>query len=336
VSGIALVAAGPEDRERWNAFVREHPEGHFFQSWEWGDLQVELGATPLRIIAIDDDRLIGAMLLLLFDTGSRVFSFVPRGPVVDPDDEDLAPRFIEAAIELSLAAGANLVRFEPQWAFTPARAERFTGRGFAVARQHIMPLRTSIVDLRPPLDAVWAGFHSNTRNRVRLAEKRGVTVRAAGLDEVPIFARLFEETNQRHARRLGRVDQVFLAAKHFGARDAMRLFLARADGEDLAGIVVFPFGRTATYLWGASSAAEHARKLNPNQLLHWVAMQWARERGCEEYDLYGIPDFDEATLEAEYATRTDGWWNLYRFKRGFGGRVHRHLGTFDFVPRRAD
>jgi lipid II:glycine glycyltransferase (peptidoglycan interpeptide bridge formation enzyme) len=290
----------------------------------------------VRIAALSGDRVVGAMLLLLFDTGSRVFSFVPRGPVVDPADPALAARFVEVAIDLSVSAGANLVRFEPQWEYAPDRAELFTGRGFAIARQHIMPLRTLIVDLRPPPDAVWASFRSNTRNRIRLAEKRGVSVRVAAPDEVPVFARLFEETNARHARRLGRVEQVFLAAKHFGARDAMRVYLASADGIDLAGIVVFPFGRTATYLWGASSAAEDARKLNPNQLLHWVAMQWARERGCEHYDLYGIPDFDEETLEAQYATRSDGWWNLYRFKRGFGGRVHRHLGTYDFVPRRQE
>lgn len=334
MSAPALVAIGPEDRDRWNAFVAAHEEGHFFQSWEWGELQVGLGASPVRIAALDGDRLVGAMLLLLFDTGTRVFSFVPRGPVVDAGDEALAARFVEAAVEVSLAAGANLVRFEPQWAYTPERAERFTARGFAIARQHIMPPRTMLVDLRPEPADLWAGFRSNTRNRVRLAEKLGVTVRAAEPDDLPVFVRLFEETNARHARRLGRVDQVLLAARHFGEREAMRLFLARGEGEDLAGICVFPFGRTATYLWGASSAAERARRLNPNQLLHWVAMQWARDRGCETYDLYGIPDFDEATLEAQYGARTDGWWNLYRFKRGFGGRVHRHLGTYDFVPRR--
>lgn len=329
-----LVAQGPDDRDRWNAFVGGHADGHFFQSWEWGELQEGLGATPVRLAAVADGALVGAMQLLLFDTGARVFSFVPRGPVVDADAEGLASLLVEAAVEISLAAGANLVRFEPQWEYRQDRAERFTRRGFAVARQHIMPPRTLLVDLRPAPDAVWAALRSNTRNRIRLAEKRGVAVRAAGADDLPAFARLFEETNARHARRLGKVDQVWLAARHFGERDAMRLFMASANGHDLAGIVVFPFGRTATYLWGASSGAEEARHLNPNQLLHWVAMRWARERGCEVYDLYGVPDFDEATLEAQYGARTDGWWNLYRFKRGFGGRVHRHLGTFDFVPGR--
>ena len=45
----------------------------------------------------------------------------------------------------------------------------------------------------------------------------------------------------------------------------------------------------------------------------------------------GIPDHDQDVLEAEYGRQTGGMWNLYRFKRGFRGTVHRHLGTFDRV-----
>jgi lipid II:glycine glycyltransferase (peptidoglycan interpeptide bridge formation enzyme) len=36
-------------------------------------------------------------------------------------------------------------------------------------------------------------------------------------------------------------------------------------------------------------------------------------------------------LEAEYHRQTGGMWNLYKFKRGFGVTVHRHVGTFDYV-----
>ena len=63
-------------------------------------------------------------------------------------------------------------------------------------------------------------------------------------------------------------------------------------------------------------------------------MRWARERGCTTYDLFGIPDYDLEVLEAEYGRHTGGMWNLYRFKRGFGGTVHRLLGTFDRVFQR--
>ena len=70
----------------------------------------------------------------------------------------------------------------------------------------------------------------------------------------------------------------------------MRLYLARGgeSRQDISGIIVFVFGRTATYLWGASSDADEARKLNPNQWLHWSAMEWAKSRGCETYDMFGV------------------------------------------------
>ena len=69
MSEPALVAFGPEDRERWNAFVADHQDGHFFQSWEWGELQVALGASPMRIAAVEGDRMVGAMQVLLFEAG---------------------------------------------------------------------------------------------------------------------------------------------------------------------------------------------------------------------------------------------------------------------------
>jgi lipid II:glycine glycyltransferase (peptidoglycan interpeptide bridge formation enzyme) len=57
-------------------------------------------------------------------------------------------------------------------------------------------------------------------------------------------------------------------------------------------------------------------------------MLWARQRGCKSYDMWGVPDEDEATLEANFETRSDGLWGVYRFKRGFGGQVVRHIGAW--------
>ena len=61
----------------------------------------------------------------------------------------------------------------------------------------------------------------------------------------------------------------------------------------------------------------------PTYLLQWEAMKWAKARGCKEYDLWGVPDEDEATLEANFETRHEGLWGVYRFKRGFGGELKR-------------
>ncbi|MBE0696469.1 MAG: peptidoglycan bridge formation glycyltransferase FemA/FemB family protein, partial [Anaerolineaceae bacterium] len=67
----------------------------------------------------------------------------------------------------------------------------------------------------------------------------------------------------------------------------------------------------------------------PAYLLQWQAMRWAKAHGCSEYDLWGVPDEDEETLEAGFEKRADGLWGVYRFKRGFGGTLVRTAGAWD-------
>ena len=324
-----------DDRARWDTFVEAHPSGHLFQSWAWGEMQRGLAARPRRIAALSNGELRGVVQMLVFEGATRPFAVVPRGPVADPDDRAVVEALAAAVLEAGRAEGTFLVRVEPQWEWQAAHVERLQACGFVSARQWIMPRRTILVDLRPTTEEIWARFKSNTRNRVRLAEKLGVEVRVGGDGDIPAFETLFEEMTARHGLRRAARETFGLAARAFPGQDTMRLYLARGseEGVDVSGIIVFVHGRTATYLWGASSDAESARKLNPNQLLHWTAMQWAKSRGCETYDMFGIPDHDVDVLEAEYGKQTGGMWSLYRFKRGFGGIVHRHLGTFDHVYR---
>ena len=93
--------------------------------------------------------------------------------------------------------------------------------------------------------------------------------------------------------------------------------------------MAFTQGWRAWYFYGAS--ADQRRELMAPYLLQWEAMRWARLRGCTEYDLWGIPDASEVELEAQFAARTDGLWGVYRFKRGFGGRICRAAGPWDRV-----
>jgi lipid II:glycine glycyltransferase (peptidoglycan interpeptide bridge formation enzyme) len=105
------------------------------------------------------------------------------------------------------------------------------------------------------------------------------------------------------------------------------LLIAEVDDDPVAAIIVFALGETAWYFYGASS--NRHRKKMPTYALQWAAMRWAKARGCTTYDLWGIPDHDEATLEDEFVERSDGLWGVYRFKRGFGGEVVRYAGLWE-------
>jgi lipid II:glycine glycyltransferase (peptidoglycan interpeptide bridge formation enzyme) len=107
------------------------------------------------------------------------------------------------------------------------------------------------------------------------------------------------------------------------------LLVAEYEGKPLAALFVARNGNRAYYLYGASTDTERNRM--PTYLLQWEAMKWAKVRGCEEYDLWGVPDEDESTLETHFETRHDGLWGVYRFKRGFGGEVKRAVQAMDRV-----
>jgi hypothetical protein len=65
-----------------------------------------------------------------------------------------------------------------------------------------------------------------------------------------------------------------------------RLFLARYEGQVIAGVVVrfFPGG---VMEYAANSSLENALRLRPNDLLHWRAIEWACAEGMTKYNLGG-------------------------------------------------
>jgi lipid II:glycine glycyltransferase (peptidoglycan interpeptide bridge formation enzyme) len=47
--------------------------------------------------------------------------------------------------------------------------------------------------------------------------------------------------------------------------------------------------------------------------------------------MWGVPDEELDYLEAEFTSRKDGLWPVYRFKRGFGGELERSVGPWERI-----
>jgi len=167
-----------------------------------------------------------------------------------------------------------------------------------------------------------------TRYNIRLAEKKGVTVRQGTAADIAPFIRLMRQTGERDGFGIHDA-QYYRAAFELFAPDQASLLVAEFEGRPLAGAMVFALGRTAAYFYGASSDEERPRM--PAYAIQWAAMRWAKARGCATYDMWGIPDAPEDELEAGFTDRQDGLWPVYRFKRGFGGEVVRTVGAADRV-----
>ena len=327
---IAEITTRPD----WDGALLELPSPHILQSWAWGETKAQTGWRARRLAWRQGERPVAAAALLIRRLAARLpiaVAYAPKGPLLDWADAPLAEAVLERIETEARRAGAIFVKIDPDVrADSPAGeavVAALTRRGWRFSGEQIQYRNTVISDLAPAEDDLLAAMKPKWRYNIRLAERKGVTVRAGTLEDFPAFYALMQETGARD--RFGVHSEAYYrrALELFLPAGAASLWLAEVAGEPVAALVAFALGTKAWYFYGASSG-RHREKM-PAYALQWAAIRWARARGCMTYDLWGIPDADEATLEAEFEQRHDGLWGVYRFKRGFGGQVTRFVGLWE-------
>ena len=310
----------------WDAFVQAHPHGNILQTSAWGQLKSAFGwqAETLRTGAA------GALVLYRRLPLGLTLAYVPRGPLADWNSPAGLEALLPALDAACRARHAVCLKLEPDLPDSHAAHDTLEALGLRPSPHTVQPRRSLVVDLAGSEADVLARMKPKTRYNIGLASKKDVQVRpAAGPADLERFVGLLRETTDRDGFASHTPAYYRRAYALFQPAGRCELFLAEHQGQPLAGVMVFGLGSRAWYFYGASSDRERQR-MAP-YLAQWAAMLWARARGALAYDLWGVPDADEAALEAQFANRSDGLWGVYRFKRGFGGRPVRTIGAWDRV-----
>ncbi len=338
-------SSAPEDPDLfWDAFVERHPAAHLLQLGGWGALKRRFGWESQRAILSADGRqpVAGAQLLFRRMAGLTI-AYAPRGPLVNWQDREQTTTLVAELERVCRARGVALLKIEPELPDTAANRALLASYGFRPSPQTIQPPSTILLDISDSEDGILQGMKSKWRYNVRLAQRKGVTVRECTADDLPAFNELMRVTGERDAFGVHSPEYYNTAYRLLSPKYAAFL-LAEFEGQPLAAIVVACVGQTAWYLWGASGERERNRM--PNHALQWAAMRWARARGAQRYDFWGIPDelgrlaqalnqgdgsgalVDALPLDMERFPE-HGLWGVYRFKQGFGGHVVRVIGAWD-------
>lgn len=312
---------------QWAEFIALQPRTHVLQQPAWGTLKAAYGWGVERVALADGEKLIaGAQLLfraLPFRLGTM--AYLPMGGFVAHDDLWMPLwNAIDACAKHHRAA---FLKWEPG-IYRDTPAPNFTRLSFRSSPQTIQPPNTILIDISGSDDEILARMNQGTRRKIRQSGKNDVRYYEGTRADIPKFNAMMQTTGARNEFGVHAPDYYELAYDLFVPQSAA-LILAEHEGVPLAGIMVFAAGKTAWYLYGASS--NEKRNLMAAYGVQWAAIQWAKARGCTVYDLWGIPDADESTLEAQFENRSDGLWGVYGFKRGWGGEVVRSAGAWDKV-----
>ena len=360
------------ESNNWNSIISNLPNPHFLQTYEWGQVKAKYGWEPIYLVwdnagKMNEERSVdhlssfvappsAAALILKRQILRNAFAarlsilYSPKGPLLDWSNEALRNRVLDDLQTFAKKQGAIFLKMDPDVVLgtgVPNSADNlidYNGqtvmselkqRGWGYSSDQIQFKNTVLVDLSPTEDELLARMKQKTRYNIRLAEKKGVSVRVGKPDDLPILYRMYAETSVRDGFVIRdeayykTVWGTFMANKQSPVSTQSvqsplaEPLIAEVNNQPVAAIFVFYFASRAYYVYGMSRDI-HREKM-PAYILQWEAMKRAKAKGCETHDLWGAPDvFNES----------DSMWGVYRFKEGLGGKVVRTLGAWDYAPNR--
>ncbi len=314
------------EKTEWDAFFSQNGSPSFLHSWEWGEMQQNLGNNVLRIGLYDNQKLVLIAQIIKMRTKRGSFLFIPHGPVVEQGRglTKLLPLLKEYLVKLAEKEGYAFIRIAPSVEDSAENRKTFNDVGFRKAPIYIHSERMWVLSIDKPEQELLADMRKTTRYLINKAQKDGVVIEnrtdSHALDD---FWSIYNQTAQReHFTPFSKqfISEEYNAFHKTG--NAVFLFGRVADGSHpenyLASALVVFTKSTAFYHQGASIHS----KIPVPYLLQWEAIKIAIKRGCSFYNFQGIL----------HPGRTPkNWSGLTLFKQGFGGRQLDYVPTQDYI-----
>jgi lipid II:glycine glycyltransferase (peptidoglycan interpeptide bridge formation enzyme) len=326
------------DPNKWNSLISQLPDPHLLQTREWAEAKKPFGWEAHYKTWLDKSGNLEAAAQILQRSiripgigRSICMLYVPKGPVLrDWSDAELRTRVLADLVEFTRSEGAFFIKIDPDVNLgigvthqkNDSTGVSFIGQlkdtGWRISNEQVQMRNTMLIDLRKSEDELLAAMKQKTRYNLRLAERKGVEVHHGNPADFSLLYRMYAETSVRDGFVI-RSEAYYRAVwERFFDAGMLTPLIAEVDGQAVAGLMLFIFGKQSWYLYGMSR--DQAREWMPNYLLQWEAMKTSQKAGCETYDLWGAPDeFNES----------DPMWGVYRFKAGLGAYEVRRIGAWD-------
>ena len=293
----------------------EVPGGHVMQSATWGTYRASQG-WDAHFLTFDDERVVLALLRSAAGLpGSE--AIVRRGPAHVHETPQSSAARAAALASWAREAGARTLYLDPERPADPAYAKAMDSAGFEVTDDLEPSIHVMRRDFEPGLDdeALLRSFSKSTRQRIRAAEKAGVTVDpSTDPEQLRAFAELLHERADVVGMQLQAGTGFVEAWRRLIDADLGLLLLAEHDGELVGGLFLFRQGGIWSTAYSADKASMRRELPGTMHLVRWTAIRAAFDEGCPGIELGGV----DLPGHREPPQQGDPNRGLYEHKRGFG------------------
>lgn len=313
-----------------DAFINSHKKGHFMQSPRWAEVKKEW-TSEILVSTDKDGNIRGTLQVLMRKTPVFGYSlmYAPRGPVCDVHDEETIADLVAQAKALCKKKRCYEFKMDPDVSITDTCfSDIMKKQGFKINTnlndfEGIQPhfvFRLNIKDRSE--DDIMMGFEKQTRKNVRRAAKFGITVRLGTRDDIPLLYETVEQTSIRQGFAHRPLEYFYRIYDAF-APDHVRLFILEYEGELCCCSLVVNY---AGKVWSVySGTSDNHREKKATFLMRMEQIRWGLEKGCEIYDLMGVP----GEVPEDHPL-----YGLYAVKKGFGGELTEFAGEMDLITNR--
>lgn len=301
------------NKKEYKEFLEKHERAHYAQSPEWAEVKNEW-KNEVIVIRNEKNEIKAAISLLIrkipYINSSIIYA--PRGPVCDINDEKSFKEIIKKVDELAKKYKAFMFKMDPDVLASNEQFKRMAqkyglkieGKIKEVTNQ-LQPRFVFRLDLKNKTEEeIFNSFHSKTRYNIRLASKKGVTIREGTRADLQEFQDILETTGERDGFYI-RKKEYFEKIYDSFDKEHLKLVFADYEGKPIACVLNIFYGNKEWYLYGGS-LNEH-RNLMPTYFLQWEMIKEAIERKMDCYDFRGV-----CATDSEHYNE-----GLYRFKKGF-------------------
>lgn len=314
------------DKKIWNSFIvdSDFEFYSFLQSWQWWEIQKDIGKEIVRYGIYSEEKLIGVFLLLKVRAKRGSYYFIPHGPLMNGDFFQVVWKIFPELQGLARADKMDFIRFNSPVKNLQINKNAFKKLWCINAPMHEHVEDSHLLNLEKTEEELLAQIHKKDRYYINRAKKEGVEIRKnnsedhiATLKELHIKHSKGQANGKYnyHAFSESFIDSLY---KHFDDSEIITIS-ASYEWKVESILMTIQFGNRTVYYIAASDVVH--KKFSPNYLCQWEAILHAKENWAKLYNFWGVSPDDNPKHPIAGVTK---------FKRKFWGYDYSLLHAQDY------